>query len=65
MDTASSMDTEEAMRIVWIVMGVLVAVGVFLVYPSVFQTIVSWVVSAYHWAVDFISSQNATNVTNV
>jgi hypothetical protein len=53
------------MRIVWIVIGVLIAVGVSLLYPGVFQTIVSWVVSAYHWVVNLIASQNATNMTNI
>lgn len=56
---------ENEMRIVWIVIGVLIAVGVSLLYPGVFQTIVSWVVSAYHWVVNLIASQNATNMTNV
>jgi hypothetical protein len=51
------------MRLVWLLIGVLITVGIFILFPGIFQTLVSWVESVYHWVVSFVQSNNSTNLT--
>jgi hypothetical protein len=52
------------MRIGWLIIGVLITVGLFIVYPNIFYMIVSWVQSAFHWVMGFVGSQGVTNTSS-
>lgn len=51
------------MKVIWILIGVLIGVGLFLFYPGLFNTLVSWVQSAFNWVMGLVGSQNTTNLT--
>lgn len=51
------------MRFLWLVIGVLIAVGLFIFYPGLFHTLVSWVQQAVHWIQGLVGSHTGTNVT--
>jgi hypothetical protein len=48
------------MRIIWIIVGIFIAIGLFLLLPGVFHTLVSWVQSAFHSLISL--GKNATGV---
>lgn len=51
------------MRIGWLIIGVLIAVGIFLFYPKAWDTLVSFIQTAFKYASDWMASKNATNLT--
>jgi len=51
------------MKVIWILIGVLISVGLFLFYPGLFNMLVSWVQSGLNWVMGFVDSQNTTNLT--
>lgn len=50
------------MKIGWVIIGILIAVGIFILFPGVFHTMVSWVQSLIRLIVSWIP-HNATNIT--
>ena len=51
------------MKIGWVIIGILITVGLFLFFPNLFYTLVSWVQSLFHFILSFVQSHNTTNIT--
>jgi hypothetical protein len=41
------------MRLGWLIIGVLITVGLFIFYPGLFLTLVSWVQRMLNWVIGF------------
>jgi len=51
------------MRMVWLLIGILVAVGIFLFYPNAWNSLVSGVQWIFKTAGGWFNNQNVTNIT--
>jgi multisubunit Na+/H+ antiporter MnhB subunit len=49
--------------IIWMVVGVILAVALFLFFPNLFSFVVTMVKSFVDWVLSFIDTHNMTNLT--